>query len=274
MPVINLVPGIPPTEEPCNWPIITECCSEWESFPSDVRVNATTWATSILWALTGRRLGTCEVTVRPCGSTCSHGGWMAWPVTVDCGADGAGILNPYNFDGVWFNCVCPGACSCSARCEVPLPGPVNSIVSVTVDGLVINPSAYRVDNSEILVRTDGECWPKCQNFNLSGTSEVGTFFVTYTRGVVVPVAGQIAAGILACEFAKSCTSGCQLPGNLSSLSRQGVEVTMVDPTDALGQGLTGVHQVDQWIRSVNPFHLASKPRVRSLDVPLIRSTTA
>jgi hypothetical protein len=275
MPVINLAADVIPDEAPCNWPIITECCPDWDSLPSDVRVNATAWATEILWALTGRRFGTCQVTVRPCGSSCGHGGWFTWPVDGDGYSGGVGgILTPYNYGGTWFNCACPGACSCKARCEVVLADPVESIVSVVVDGITLDPSAYRVDNGSILVRTDGECWPRCQDLNLSNTTDVGTFFVTYNRGVPVPVGGQLAAGLLACDFAKSCTSGCKLPGNLSTLSRQGVEITMVDPTEALGQGLTGISSVDLWIRSVNPYQLASRPRVRSLDVNPYRVTTS
>lgn len=260
-------------EIPCAWPIDTGCCPDWDTYTPEVQASATAWATEILWSLTGRRFGLCETTIRPCGSTCSHGGWMTWPVSWDGSGTGYGILNPYNFGGTWFNCVCPGACSCKARCEVRLQDPVHSVTEVIVDGLTIDPSAYRVDNQSILVRTDGECWPKCQDLNLSDTSDVGTFFVTYQRGVPVPIAGQIAAGILACDFAKSCTSGCKLPGNLSTLSRQGVEITMSDPTDALGNGLTGVSQVDQWIQSVNPRRLTNRPRVRSLDINPYRVTT-
>lgn len=271
MPVINLEPGGPPSEGPCNWPTITTCCPDWESYPSDVRVNATTWATSILWALTGRRFGECQYTIRPCGSACRHGGWMTWPVQFD-GDGGYGVLNPVNLGGVWYNCVCPGPCSCKARCEIRLPDPVSSIVSVFVDGLEISPTAYRVDNQSLLVRTDGECWPKCQNLNLSDPTDAGTFFVTYNQGVPVPTALQLAAGILACSFAKDCIAGCGLPGNLSTLSRQGVEVTMIDPTTALGKGLTGIPQVDQAIIAYNPGRLSSRPRVRSLDVPRPRVT--
>lgn len=275
MPVINLLPGLPPSEGPCEWPIITSCCADWETYPSDVRVNATSWATEILWALTGRRFGLCQTTIRPCGSTCGHGGWMTWPVDSDGFSDGAGgFVLPYNYGGTWFNCACPGACSCKARCEVQLQDPVDSIVSVVVDGITLDPSAYRVDNRSILVRTDGECWPRCQDLNLSNTSDVGTFFVTYRRGVSVPQAGQLAAGLLACDFAKSCVSGCKLPGNLSTLSRQGVEITMADPVEVLGQGLTGIALVDTWIQSVNPHRLANRPRVRSLDVSPYRVTTS
>jgi hypothetical protein len=261
-------------EAPCSWTLDTSCCPTWDSYPEELQASATAWATGILWNLTGRRFGTCEYTVRPCGSDCRHGGWMTWPVSIDGSGDGLGILNPYLFDGTWYNCACPGPCSCRVHSEVRLPDPVESIVSVSVDGAVVDPSAYRVDNRSMLVRTDGESWPRCQNLNLSDETDAGTFFVTYLQGVPVPVAGQIAAGMLACDFAKSCTTGCQLPGNLSTLSRQGVEVTMVDPTEALGAGLTGVAMVDLWIRSVNPYQLASRPRVRSLDDHSPRVTTS
>jgi len=157
---------------------------------------------------------------------------------------------------------------------VYLPGPVLSVTSVTIDGIVLADTSYRVDNREILVRTDGECFPECQNMNLNGPAE-GTFEVTYSRGKAVPLAGQIAAGLLACEFAKACAGqDCGLPANLSSLARQGVEVTMIDPTDVLDAGLTGVPNVDLWIRSVNPARLAQRPRVFSPDVhyPTMRTS--
>lgn len=276
MPVINQAPLVPDAlavalEEPCAWPINTNCCPDWDTYSAELQADATAWATSILWALTGRRFGPCTITVRPCGSTCNFGGgYMTWPVTLDGGnAAAAGGWVPFiDTAGVWRNCGCPGACSCAARCEVWLPGPVASVSEVVVDGVVVPPEAYRVDDGRYLVRQDGECWPECQDFNLSGAApdDENTFFVTYQRGTPVPPAGQIAAGLLACDFAKSCTTGCQLPGNLSSLSRQGVEVTLADPTDELNNGLTGVPQVDQWIRAVNPARRTGRARVYSPDV--------
>jgi hypothetical protein len=147
-----------------------------------------------------------------------------------------------------------------------LPGPVASVVEVKVDGIVIDPARYRVDNRTRLVGLDGQCWPECQNMNLDG-AVTGVFEVTYLRGKPLPVAGQIAAGELACEFLKACQGqSCALPANISSLTRQGVQIEMVDPTDELTSGLTGIRNVDMWIRAVNPKGLQRRPRVLSNDL--------
>lgn len=262
---------------PCAWTINTNCVPDWDTTDPDLQADATAWATQILWALTGRQFGTCDVTVRPCGGGCHAGGWMTWPVILDGGnASAAGGWFPFvDQSGTWRNCGCVGGCSCSARCEIWLPGPVASVSEVVIDGVTVPPTAYRVDNGSLLVRQDGECWPDCQDFNLSGTApdDENTFLVTYQRGTPVPIAGQTAAGLLAGDFIKSCTTGCKLPGNLASLTRQGVEVSLADPTDELNAGLTGVPQVDQWVRSVNPAKLTSRMKVYSGDVSYPRITT-
>ncbi len=268
MPVINPTPSVPgpsaPGAAPCAWTLDTTCCPEWAGYTNVVRDRATAWATQILWALSGRRYGLCEVTVRPCGPSCDQGGgWRAYPVT----ADGVGtVWSPFIREGSWFNCGCAGACRCEPSCRVWLPGPVAAITEVLVDGVVIDPSRYRVDNGTWLVGQLGQCWPECQDLDLL-TSEVNTMAVTYQRGTPVPLGGQIAAGMMACEFAKACVGGaCALPSNLSSLARQGIQVSMIDPTDVLQAGYTGIPEVDLWIRSVNPRKQAARTRVYSPDL--------
>lgn len=270
MPVINpldaLVPVPTGSTAPCGWTIDTTCCPDWEAADNTQRDRATSWASYILWGLTGRRFGACEVTVRPCGSNCNfYGGWMTYPVT----ADGVGSFwAPFIRDGSWFNCGCAGACSCEPKCSVWLPGPVAGVVSVTVDGVLIDDSMYRVDNRSRLVGINGQCWPTCQNMDLESPDE-GTFEVTYLRGTPLPMAGQIAAGKLACEFLKACQGeACGLPENVASITRTGVQIEMVDPTDVLTDGLTGIAEVDLFIRTVNPKGLQKRPRVISSDVPI------
>jgi hypothetical protein len=276
VPVINPSAAPPPlptgSSAPCGWTLNTACCSDWDTATNTQRDTATSWATYILWALTGRRFGACTVTVRPCGSDCNvYGGWMYYPVT----ADGIGtVWAPFIRDGQWFNCGCMGPCSCDARCSVWLPGPVAAINEVNVDGIVIDPSLYRVDNRSRLVGVDGQCWPKCQDMDLTSPGQ-GTFEVTYQRGTPVPAAGQYAAGLLACELLKSCIgAACALPNNVASLTRQGVQIEMVDPTDELNIGLTGIREVDMFIRAVNPQALQRRPRVLSPDVhvPIMRTS--
>lgn len=268
MPVVNPVVPVPAGPvgpvAPCGWTVDVSCCSDWSSFTNTVRDRATAWATQILWALSGRQFGTCAVTVRPCGGNCRfYGGWVTYPVT----ADGVGtVWTPFVRDGVWFNCACSGVCTCRASCSVWLPGPVSQVDEVIVDGVIIDPSLYRVDNRELLVGVNGQCWPECQNLDLNSPA-AGTFEVTYQRGTPLPMAGQIAAGIMACEFAKACAGGnCALPEQISTLVRQGVEVTMVNPTDVLNKGLTGIAEVDLWLRSVNPNQRAKRARVFSPDM--------
>jgi hypothetical protein len=274
MPVINdffVPPSGDPTEDgPCVWPVDISCFPDFASLPLLIQTNATAWATYILWALTGRRFGSCPVTVRPCGPDCQGpGGYLTFPVTAAANGGGMPWMIPWIDAGIWRNCGCAGGCTCSATCEVRLVGPVISIEEVVIDGLVLDPSAYRLDwvkTLPTLVRTDGGCWPKCQDMDVA-TTEIGSFSITYQKGITVPVSGRLAAGRLAWEFAKACQGQeCALPQQLSSLTRNGVSVEVVSPTDFLDSGLTGIADVDLWIRAVNPARKAQVSRVYSSDI--------
>lgn len=281
MPVINPTAPIPTpgpsAPGPCGWPIDTSCCPEWSTFSAQVQSNAAAWATQILDGLTGRQFSQCAVNYRPCGPSCNTTfGYITWPVGSPT-TTGGGMpwMIPYVDAGVWRNCSCEGPCSCRARCEVPFPGPVADIVEVRIDGVVVNPLAYRMDvyrGVPTLVRTDGDCWPKCQDLNLD-VDEVGSFVIVYRPGKLLPLAGQMAAGMLACEFAKNCVGqDCALPQQLASLSRNGIEVQVADPTALLENGLTGIAMVDLWIKTVNPARRPHRSRVYSSDIPGSRYT--
>ena len=257
---------------PCDWPIDTSCCPGWDDYTPEVQAAATSWATFILDALTGRQFFQCPVNYRPCGPRCQGGGgYMTWPVaSPGVGSAPGPWMVPWIDSGIWRNCGCTGGCSCEARCEVPFPTSVAEVVEVRIDGVVLDPSAYRLDSWRgipRLVRTDGDCWPQCQDMNV-GSDAVGSFVIVYQPGRLLPVAGQIAAGELACEFAKACAGAeCALPQQLASLSRNGVEVTVADPEQLFDNGLTGLANVDLFIRAVNPHKRASRTRVSSPDLP-------
>lgn len=256
---------------PCSWTLDTTCCPDWASYSGAVQADATTWATEILDALTGRRFAQCPVNYRPCGPRCVNGfGYITWPVGAPANGSGFPWMTPFIDAGAWRNCGCAGGCTCRARCEVPFPGPVASVTEVMVDGVALDPDAYRLDTYRglpVLVRIDGECWPLCQDME-ADPDGVGAFTITYSPGEPLPVAGQIAAGLLACEFAKSCVGAeCSLPQQLQSLSRNGVEVQIMDPSALLENGLTGIAMVDLWVRSVNPLRKMQRSRVYSSDVP-------
>lgn len=246
----------------CPWTIDPGCCTGWDDFDEPVQQAAVDYATLVLWSATGRRFGVCtDVTVRPCMTCddCFGGFWSGSEWT------------PYIYNGQWFNGLCNGL-PCEPACQVWLPGPVVSVSEVLVDDVEVDPSAYQVQNYNWLVRIDGDCWPSFQDMGTA--SGDGTFFVTYDRGQVVPAALLNAAGILACEYAKACTGAqCRLPGRVASLARSGVQVTMVDISDVLKYGLTGLAEVDQVIMALNPFGLKSTPKVYSPDLPTVRQVT-
>lgn len=259
----------------CDWTLDTGCCADWESYPPEVQDRASVWAVSILDALTGRRFQQCPTTVRPCGPSCrGWSGYMTFPVGSPSavGAWGAWMIPFVDGSGTWRNCACPGACSCEARHQILLPTPAAAVTEVMVDGVVLTPDVdYRVDSGRWLVRLDGEPWPQCQDMELANNAP-GAFAVTYNPGEELPAAGSIAAGELACQFAKLCTGAedCQLPGQMARLTRLGVQVEMVDPTTFLQDGLTGLPGVDLWVRSVNPGRLTQRARVFSPDVKRAR----
>lgn len=257
------------------WPIDLDCCS----LPDDVDpavVERWQWfASRILWALSGRRIGPgCPITIRPCGKSCvdSYGpswrpspGWAGWP--------SSGGRFPYLDGGVWRNavCGCASSCSCTELCELRLEGPVHDIVEVVVDGVVLPPEAYRVDAPNMLVRLDGDCWDACQDLN-APTTKPGTSAVTYRIGLPLDDAAIAAVSALTCHFVKSCTAscGCKVNKNVTRVERQGIEIE-TDPTLLYSDGLTGIQEVDLWIMAVNPRRLPAPARVYSPDFPRNRT---
>jgi len=174
-------------------------------------------------------------------------------------------MGPQIRDGHWINFVCPRPhCSCERMCEIVLPGPVAEVAEVLWSGEPIPLASFRLDNGNRLVRTDGECWPSCQRMDLPLGAPC-TLGVTYVPGLVPGVAGEWAAGVLACEFAKACTGGkCRLPASVVTVSRQGV--TMEMDNGMFANGLTGIREVDAYLLSVNPHVLRVPPTVWSPDL--------
>jgi hypothetical protein len=257
---------------PCNWSVTGECCDEiWDAASVELQQAAAEYGAFVMWAATGRQFGACQRTVRPCGRQCSScgQGWY-W-------ADGFFI--PYILNGEWRNCWCgnngAGCCTCEPECQVYLPGPVASIpvTGVSVDGITIDSSAYRVDNGMWLVRIDGDCWPDCQDYSVNA-DETNTMQVVYYKGLAVPSIVERAAGILACEWIKSCQGlPCRLPQRVQSIVRQGVTISMVDVDTVLGKGWTGIGEVDQIIAMFNPYGLKSRMKIASPDEPVLRTVT-
>lgn len=252
------------------------CCPDWDTAYDEVQQDlAVLMAQETLRMLTGYRTANCPVTLRPCRKGCPS--WPTW-ATFPVGASGqfaGSVTGPLVVNGEWYNIGCGcGAddCDCTAVCEIWMPGTVASVQQVLVDGVAVDPTAYRIDNGSRLVRTDGECWPLCQDMTTS-PDQPNTFAVTYTPGIPLDAWGQRALGVLACEYAKAaCGTGkCRLPANVTQVVRQGVTLDLTQ--NPFPSGLTGIREVDGYIRRVNPYGLAGPSRVYSPDIKRGRTTT-
>lgn len=161
--------------------------------------------------------------------------------------------------------------------EIVLPGLVAEVVQVRIDGVSLPMSAYRVDNGNRLVRTDGMSWPSCQHMSRDAASDdpvvaQGTMGVWYVPGIKPSTAGLWAAGVLTCEFTKACSGGkCRLPSSVTSIARQGISMEIA--TGMFADGMTGIREVDAYLTSINPNALRQPSRVWSPDLPAHRYST-
>jgi hypothetical protein len=123
-----------------------------------------------------------------------------------------------------------------------------------------------VDDWHKLIRLDGGQWPICNNLNLADT-EVGTWSVTALFGEPVPVMGRAAVGELAAQFAKllACDDDCQLPPNVTSVARQGVDMTLLDPNQIFANGRIGLYLSDLFLTSVDPRRALVGAQVVDVD---------
>lgn len=250
---------------PCSWPVDTGCFGEdWDSYSDAVRERSIALASATLRRLTGYRVGVCPITVRPCKAGCAG---STRPSYLDMmGLYGASGFYPHIEGGVWVNsCGCTHDCSCSALCEIALPGPVGRVDEVRLDGVVVPPDQYLVTSGGILWTGGGDCpWPTCQDLTLADT-EVGTFSITYLNAWPVDALGAYAAGVLANEFAKACTGGkCRLPLGVTSIARQGVSYEIA--SGAFPGGVTGIREVDTYLALWNPTPIRQQPKVWSPDL--------
>ena len=219
-------------------------------------------------ALLGHSLSICPTEVRPCAPGFYESVWKTSPET------GHSQFVPTLIGGAWLNlCSCSsGACGCGNAIAVTLPGPVGRIDEVRIDGVVLEPTAYRVDNASVLVRQDGERWPAGQDFSRPA-GEPETWSVRYFRGNAPDELDDWAAGILALEFAKSYTGKgkCRLPANVQNITRNGVQMELRN--NLFLDGTTGIREIDMLISQRNPHQLTQPSRVKSPDSMRARTTT-
>jgi hypothetical protein len=209
--------------------------ADWTALTDDV------WAAAseAVWALTGRQFGVCTDTV-----------------TFDLTAEGTCLPTPLLWRGRWFNIYAyPGWPCCELRLDL---GPVVSVDAVTIDGVPYD--AWVLDGNRLLSQ-DG-CWP------VTIPCEARRLHVTYTHGLDPSVLVLQGVAELAGEMVQPCMGGvCRLPSNVTSVTRQGITVTLGDPTALIDAGLTGLPMLDLAIRTYNPARLPQRSRVFSPDIP-------
>jgi hypothetical protein len=255
----------------CAWPVDTACFTEeWETFSPEVQERSIALASSTLHRLTGYRVTNCPITVRPCTprAACGYGNGPG-----DFYFYGRTNFYPNNWGGVWSNsCGCrDNQCGHTAGAQIELPAPVGRVDQVKVNGAVVPTTAYRVDNGNLLVRTDGGSWPLTQDLRLADT-QPNTFSVTYLNGYPVDSLGAYAVGVLAMEYGRACVgNACRLPSGVTMVARQGV--TMEIQSGAFPNGLTGIQEVDTYLGLWNPGALRRGPTVYSPDQRRPRITT-
>lgn len=211
-------------------------------------------ATDLLFLALGRQqLGACTDAIRPCSSSAAVQ-WLDYP---------SGGARPLMTDACGCGGPDAGWCACGAHASIELPnGPVIAIESVTIHGETLDPSAYRIVDDRFLVRTDGSAWPCCQR--PLDPSEPNTFQIVYQWGAALSPAVLLAVEVLACELATSWAGGsCRLPRRLTSLVRENVQMTILDPFDFLDDGRFGLYEVDAVIGQFNPHGLDRPPAILS-----------
>src|SRR5688572_26213399 len=129
-------------------------------------------ATEILYNLSAQQFGVCEFTIRPCRESCNDSAWWGASGYLGWGGWLGGMYpQPALIGGNWYNLrcgSCSGSCSCTPLSIALLPSPVNQILEVKVDGVILTPGTdYRVDNFRELVRLGGQFWPECQDMTLA-----------------------------------------------------------------------------------------------------------
>lgn len=222
-------------------------------------------AAEVLWSMSGRQVGECDMTIRPCASSC----FGDWPFIGQWWQLGQ-YPRPLFYNGVWYNMTCGNGCGRSCSCtfvsEVDLPAPVTAITSVLVDGVLLPSTAYRVDDGRKLVRVDGGRWPMCNDLSKADT-EVGTWSVSLSYGVPLNATGRLAWAELTQQVAKTlaCDDDCSFGKPVQSVVRQGVTMTFLDPADLFPDGRLGLYWCDLFINQMNPNKLMSAASVYDVD---------
>lgn len=266
------VPGpvLGPCDLWCDGQDVAECCdADLGAVGPTLLDQVAAEASMALFEISGRQFtGLCGPrTVRPCADRC-----RCWAT----GQASRVAASGWGWDSASWRHECGDRCGCLPLSRIRIGGyPVREIVEVRIDGVVVDPSGYRLDGWRYLTRLDDpgppvstRLWPQCQNLALDD-GEPGMFSITYRWGVDPPELGRRAAAMLACQLYLQCTGGegCKLPAGVSRVTRQGVTfergllINWFDAAEA-----TGLPPVDLFLRAYNCWKTRRRPAVWTPDV--------
>lgn len=234
---------------------------------SDYAYDACKTASYLLWAMSGRKFsGVTTVTeryvsqfdpyLRTAGSAFRY--WptlIAGSVTnVPVGGNDRIYGNDFLGDGT------------SSRSRVRLRG--RKVVKIhalrDINGNIINPKYYYLADHGTIYGVPNTNW------------NPANIEVTYTYGTPPPSMGRAAARLFAVELVKfyEGDEACALPQRVTSVSRQGVNYTILDQQSFIEEGKTGIYIVDLFLKTANPDKAKARARVFTPDTPRARRITA
>lgn len=177
-------------------------------------------------------------------------------------------INPQLVQGSFYNFVGGGRGSRYDNSPSRVPNrelflerkPAREIISVYEMGRLLDPSEYTLRNSSKLRKKNGTPWMM---------DEYNEVVVEYSHGTNPPSAGRSAAVRLADQFylQEIDSEHCVLPQRVSSVSRQGINISVIDTQDFLLEGRTGVYDIDLFIKTYNPDNARTKAKLRVAGRP-------
>lgn len=214
-------------------------CNDYTVDPAELDM-AMSVASNVLYNFTNRKYrGICTDFIRPTARWRTYDGPPAWWPIV------GGNLRPARYG--YCSCNRSPDFGCARMPMIRLPGypVIRSSIVVTIDGVLF--TGWELEAKRRLVRTDGEGWRCCQNRHVAD-GEVGTWSIEYSYGVNPPADLKRAAVILGCQLYNAWHPGegrtCQLPQRVTTISRQGVTLAILDPLKLFDEGKTGIPSVD------------------------------
>lgn len=167
-------------------------------------------------------------------------------------------VTPQLINGQMYNLPTSGASnrtmSAGSRKLYPRNRPVREVIEIREMGKILTPSEYSIRNNTFISKSGPVGWL---------FDSLNELELTYEFGAKPPTAGVQAAIKFANQliYAEMGSEHCSLPVRVSSVQRQNVSMTILDPQEFLDAGRTGLYDVDLFIKAYNPTGAKKKSKL-------------